>query len=170
MRQRDNAPRGWCVGMLACDVREGATRPPVRDRNAWLLPPELLAAVWAAQRAGTLRGVAFAWGHLSRRSCVKVAVLQEDVQAVPLHTGPPHQFRELTGLHARGKVREVRPHSFANRSDGAWRHLVRITLRWPRGAEVGIAHLGAVARMQACRRRGRHRRRRRSRSLPGSTS
>eukprot|EP00964_Phaeocystis_antarctica_P020002 scaffold11041_cov69-Phaeocystis_antarctica.AAC.2 len=146
---------GWCVGKLACDVRVRATRPPVRDRNAWLLTPELFAAVRAAH-ARTLRGVAFAWGHLSRRSCVKVAVLQEDVQTVPLHTGPPHQFRELARLHAGGKVREVRPHSFTNRSDGAWRHLVRVTLRWPRGAEVGIAHFGAVARMHACRRRRRH--------------
>ena len=50
----------------------------------------------------------------------------------------------------------MRLHSFANRSDGAWRHLIRVTLRWPRGAEVGIAHSGAVARVQACRRRERH--------------
>ena len=158
MRQWGNAPRGmvrWHACVLACDVRESAIRPPVRDRNAWLLTPELLAAVWAAH-AGALRGIAFAWGHLSRRCCVKVAVLQEDVQAVPLHTGPPHQFRQLAGLHARRKVREVRLHSFANRSDGAWRHLIRVTLRWPRGAEVGIAHSGAVARVQACRRRERH--------------
>ena len=64
----------------------------------------------------------------------------------------------------------MRLHSFANRSDGAWRHLIRVTLRWPRGAEVGIAHSGAVARVQACRRRERHWRvdgasRARSRSL-----